>query len=402
MGSGSGEDPASDETAPLRGSGATEQYGATVTAGGGVRANGDGATLRPGDQIDRFVLLEQLGAGGMGVVYAARDADLERKVAIKVLRAKHGQAPSAAMRARLLREAQAAARLSHRNVVTVHEVGAVEDGPAAGQIFVAMELVDGETLTRWQGQPRAWRDVVAMYLQAARGLAAAHAAGLVHRDFKPDNVLVGKDGEARVTDFGLAAVDGEGAAEGRLGPRASGLGSEASGLGGATPTPVGALSPMTPGERLTSTGDVMGTPLFMAPEQRRGRTVDARADQYAFCVALFRALYGVYPFGVGSEEALAKRAEAFELEAVSRRGVPKAVYRSVARGLQPDAGARWPDMAALIVELERSLGGSRRAVFVAAGGAAAAVAAGVAFVALGGGRSGGPVCSTGERELETV
>ncbi|HUQ02152.1 MAG TPA: serine/threonine-protein kinase [Kofleriaceae bacterium] len=404
MTSGSGDDPASDETAPLRGSGATEpQYGATLTAGGGARVGG--AALHAGDQIDRFILLEQLGAGGMGVVFAARDADLERRVAIKVLRAKHGQAPSAAMRARLLREAQAAARLSHRNVVTVHEVGAVEDGPAAGQIFIAMELVDGETLTKWQATPRAWRDVVATYLQAARGLAAAHAAGLVHRDFKPDNVLVGKDGEVRVTDFGLAAVSGEDAAAAAagLGPRASGLGSEASDLGGGTPTPVSSLSPMMPNAKLTSTGDVMGTPLFMAPEQRKSRAVDARADQYAFCVALFRALYGVYPFGVGSEESLARRAEAFEIEVVTKRGVPAVVNRVVARGLKPDPGARWRDMAALIAALEETLGAQRRkAIGAAAVGGGIVVAAGLAFFAMRGGASSGSVCSTGERELQTV
>jgi tetratricopeptide (TPR) repeat protein len=383
-GPGSGDDPASDETAPLRGSGVTEQqYGATLTAGRGGAREG-GATLRPGDQIDRFILLEQLGAGGMGVVFAARDADLERRVAIKVLRAKHGQAPSASMRARLLREAQAAARLSHRNVVTVHEVGAVEDGPAAGQVFIAMELVDGETLTKWQAQPRDWRDVVATYLQAARGLAAAHAAGLVHRDFKPDNVLVGKDGEVRVTDFGLAAV---------------------SGVDTGTPVPASARSPASiTGEKLTSTGDVMGTPLFMAPEQRNARSVDGRADQYAFCVALFRALYGVYPFGVGSQESLAARADAFDIEKVKKRGVPAAVNRIVARGLKPDPGARWPDMAALIAALEETLGATRRKVVRAAiGGGGVVLAAGIAFFAMrGGGASSAPVCSTGERELATV
>ena len=259
MGSGPGDDNAGDETVPLRGSGATEQFGVTVTAGGIGRG---GAALHAGDRIGRFVLIEQIGAGGMGVVYAARDSDLERRVAIKVLRAKHGQAPSAAMRARLLREAQAAARLSHRNVVTVHEVGAIEDGPASGQVFIAMELVDGETLSKWQARQHEWREIVEVYMQAARGLAAAHAAGLVHRDFKPDNALLGKDGEVRVTDFGLAAMTGESSSEAatpqvvrtlRLDPlRGTSLRTEGESKDAFARSPV---------ERLTSTGDIMGTPL---------------------------------------------------------------------------------------------------------------------------------------------
>ncbi len=384
MASAPGDDNASDETAPLRGSGATEQFAATVTRGGG--GGGGGPALHTGDQIGRFILLEQIGAGGMGVVYAARDTDLERRVAIKVLRTRRGEAPIGAMRARLLREAQAAARLSHRNVVTVYEVGAIEDGPASGQVFVAMELIDGETLTRWQGRPRPWRDIVLVYAQAARGLAAAHAAGLVHRDFKPDNALIGKDGEVRVTDFGLASMTGH---------------NEVSGDGVATP--VSALSPpSSPSERLTSTGDIMGTPLYMAPEQRRGRAVDARADQYAFCVALFRALHGVYPFGVGSEDALARRAEAYQLETPAGGRVPRVVQRVIARGLRPDAGARWPDMAALIEALERALGSRRRRVIRAAAVVAAAVAAAVAVVALRAGVGAGPTCTSGDGEVAAV
>jgi tetratricopeptide (TPR) repeat protein/predicted Ser/Thr protein kinase len=381
----SGDDPRDqrelDETVPLGGSGATPHGRAdeppTVT---GRRSAATAPELASGDRIGRFVLLDQLGAGGMGVVFAARDTDLERKVAIKVLRRGGGQA---AMRARLLREAQAIARLSHRNVVTVHEVGTIERGPAAGQVFLAMELIDGQTLTRWQREPHAWRDIVEVYLQAARGLAAAHAAGLVHRDFKPDNALLGRDGEVRVTDFGLASIGGE--------PEQAFGSSERS-----FDSP-----PASP--RLTSTGDIMGTPLYMAPEQRAGRAVDARADQYAFCVALYRALHGVFPFGSDSEEALARRAAKLDLAPVNRkRRVPRAVQRILLRGLAPEPADRWPGMPALIDALSATLGARRRRV-LAGGGVVLAGGAVAALLLAGGGDDGnGPRCDAGAAELATV
>src|SRR5262249_35527848 len=150
-----------------------------------------------GDVIDKFIVIGEVGAGGMGVVLAGYDPTLDRRVALKLLRTDRVD-PGA--RGRLLREAQALARLSHGNVITVFAFGAIEDS-----VFLAMELVDGMTLRRWLREPRSWRETLAAFVAAGRGLAAAHRAGLVHRDFKPDNVLVGSDGRVRVTDFGVVA-----------------------------------------------------------------------------------------------------------------------------------------------------------------------------------------------------
>jgi serine/threonine protein kinase len=188
-----------------------------------------------GDVIDRFIVVEELGSGGMGVVLAAYDPGLDRRVALKLLRADHAGDTG---RARLEREAQAMARVVHPNVATVYQAGTVED-----QVYVAMELVDGGTLRGWlRARPRGWREVLELFVQAGRGLAAAHRAGLVHRDFKPDNVLVGADGRARVTDFGLVAAPFEPPPAGEAAVKGSPLGAG-----------------------LTSTGRVVGTPTYMAP-----------------------------------------------------------------------------------------------------------------------------------------
>ena len=149
-------------------------------------------------RVGRYLIVEKLGAGGMGVVYSAYDPELDRRIAIKLLRLRPGR-PAGRGTERLLREAQAMARLSHPNVIAVHDVGPVDDG-----VFFAMERVDGGTLRDWLKQPHGWREVLAVFTQAGRGLAAAHAVGIVHRDFKPENVLLGKDGRVRVTDFGIA------------------------------------------------------------------------------------------------------------------------------------------------------------------------------------------------------
>jgi hypothetical protein len=207
--------------------------------------------------IGRFVVRGRLGEGGMGVVLDAWDPALARRVAIKLVRA---DADSVAYHARLVREAAAMARVEHPNVVRVYEVGSDR-----GRTFVAMELVEGTTLRAWLREPRSRRDVLAMFAQVGAGLAAVHRGGLVHRDFKPDNVLVDRLGHARVADFGLARLD----------------------RSAADPSP--AL------QTLTQTGALMGTPGYMAPEQALGVTVDARADQYSFCVALREALRGELP-----------------------------------------------------------------------------------------------------------
>ena len=269
-------------------------------------------------RISRFEVARKLGEGGNGVVMLGRDPLLDRNVAIKILR----RAGDAEASARLQREAQSAAKLAHENVIVIHEVGTFED-----QIFVAMEYVAGSTLTAWQrGKP--WREVLAVYQRAARGLAAAHAAGLVHRDFKPDNVLVGDDGRVRVTDFGLVSVSGTETSAVRE-------------LEGA------ALS-----TTLTRTGTVMGTPRYMAPEQHLGEAVDGRTDQFAFCVALYEALFGTPPFTGDTYGALADHVLAGEVvPPPPSSGVPPRVRAAVLRGLARKPEDRFPSMTVLFAEL---------------------------------------------------
>src|SRR4051812_10268762 len=233
-----------------------------------------GEPLPRGSAVGRYVVLERIGSGGMGVVYAAYDPELDRKVALKLLRPdRAGAAGEAALR--LQRGAQAIARLSDPHVVAVYDAGTFGD-----QVFVAMELMEGRTLRQWLGEgKRGWREIVDVFVAAGRGLAAAHAAGLVHRDFKPDNVLLGTDGRVKVADFGLARPVGDadpGGGEAAL--------MESPGSRGLLATP------------LTEWGVAMGTPAYMAPEQLRGERADARSDQFSFCVALWEALYGRKPF----------------------------------------------------------------------------------------------------------
>jgi eukaryotic-like serine/threonine-protein kinase len=308
--------------------------------------------LPPGTLLDRYVVLGRLGAGGMGVVYAAHDPELDRKIAVKLL----GERTRPGSRDRLQREAQAMARLSHPAVVPVFDVGTHGD-----QLFVAMELVDGQTLTAHLRERRpGWRAALALYLQAGRGLAAAHEAGIVHRDFKPDNVLVGRDGRARVTDFGLARFAASDEVD--------------------EPVPA-VISPALP--MLTRSGAILGTPAYMAPEQHLGRAADERADQFSFCVALYDALYGRRPFkseddeGMPSVIVLAGEVTGGRVRPPPRRNpVPGWLGRIVLRGLALDPADRWPSMAALLDAIDA--GGRRRrrllvgaAVLVGAGAIAA-------------------------------
>ncbi len=284
-------------------------------------------------RIGRYVYLEHLGAGAMGVVVVAYDPKLDRKVAIKLLHSVRRD--DTGRRLRMEREAQAMARLAHPNVVTVYEVGEFED-----QLFVAMEFVKGQDLRAWlksHGETRDWRTVLRMFLQAGRGLSAAHTAGIVHRDFKPENVLVGDDGRVRVGDFGLARRV--------VNERLDGLMSQVR-----HKARVGETSALE--HELTATGAVMGTPAYMAPEQFLGRTTNARSDQFSFCVAAWEALYGQRPFsGEGFAELLVNVTQG-TLTPPPKNHVPAWIHRVLERGLAVDPDARYASMAALLAALE--------------------------------------------------
>ncbi len=316
-----------------------------------------------GQAIGRYLVLSVLGRGGMGIVYEAYDPVLDRRIAVKRLREIIDDDVSAG-RARMQREAQAIARLSHANVITVHDVS-----EHAGAMYIAMELVAGTTLREWQAERR-WRDIVGAYSAAGRGLAAAHAAGLVHRDFKPENVLVGSDGRVRVTDFGLARLARDPAAgptlaEGSLSPSSPpSAPAGRSGLSG----------------NLTAAGAVVGTPSYMAPEQIDGAAVDERSDQYAWCIALWEALYGAQPFVAGN---LALRSAAMKTDTPKPppgTRVPRAIARLLLRGLAAEPAQRWPTMDALLGALDRATASRRTALGAAA---LAAVVSVVAVFAIG-------------------
>jgi serine/threonine protein kinase/tetratricopeptide (TPR) repeat protein len=298
------------------------------------------------DRVGRYELRERLGAGGMGIVYAAWDPELDRRVAIKFIRPGHAVSPELLAR-RLRREAQAMARVRHDNVVAVYDVGESADG----RLFVAMEYVDGVSLRKWlRAKPRSVVEILAVFRAAGEGLAAAHVERLIHRDFKPDNVLVANDGKALVLDFGLASW-------------ATNPGSEPGETSGTSPTPPEALSgsprpePGPPSSSasfedpnetsLTKPGAVLGTPNYMAPEQRRGQVIDARSDQFAFCVALWQALTGELPYGRSSSQALA-RARVGKLGKLQRKDVPAHIEQALRRGLAWHPEHRWPDMRALL------------------------------------------------------
>jgi tetratricopeptide (TPR) repeat protein len=280
--------------------------------------------------LGRFTVEERLGAGGMGVVHAAHDPQLDRRVAIKVMHASADSPAGQRAQRRLQREARAMAALSHPNVVTVHDVGV-----HGGHVFVAMELVQGRSLRAWCRQERGWKPVVDVMLAAAEGLLAAHRAGLVHRDFKPDNVLVADDGRVLVGDFGLAAL---------VGPTES--------------APLSAES--DPDDTVRADA---GTPGYMAPEQFAGGTISAATDQFAFAVTAWEALFGKRPFAGSSVAELAAAVLAGRIEAPTTRRVPRGVRAALERALCVDASRRWPDMAALIDALKAARAPSRRRRF---------------------------------------
>jgi eukaryotic-like serine/threonine-protein kinase len=290
--------------------------------------------IEQGTTLGRFVVVKELGRGGMGVVYEGYDPELDRKVALKVLR-HDGHHERGDLQSRLHREAQAMARLVHPNVVTVLDVGLDTHGPTP-RLFVAMEYVAGTTLRGWiEAQPRSLAEIVRVFAEAGRGLAAAHRAGIVHRDFKPDNVLIDHDGHPRVTDFGLARAFGDAAA---------------------AHEPATATShPRFLSTELTEADAIVGTPSYMAPEQIDDRDVGPAADQFAWFVALHEALFGARPFPERSLEAriAAIRQGALTMSS-SERPVPARLRAALRRGLAFEPAARFADMGAAVRAVERA------------------------------------------------
>ena len=280
----------------------------------------------------RYVTLEQVGRGGMGRVLRAYDPKLQREVALKEV---HNDALDEESTARLVAEARAMAKLSHPNVVAVYDVGEL----VSGEVFLVMEYVAGQPLNRWlRMEDRGWRTIVETFVAAGRGLAAAHAEGLLHRDFKPANVLVSEAGAVKVTDFGIAKMAG-------------------------TPSQGWSLEFEASSEDLTEAGTVMGTPRYMPPEQHEGEALSAAADQYAFCVALWEGLCGEPPFS-GSKMHEEK------LEGPPpwpKPGIPRTVVQAVLRGLAPQPEHRWPHMHALLEAVQLDPGRRRTKQTVVAG-----------------------------------
>ena len=321
-----------------------------------VRPGGSSPPVRLEDSIGRrlgkYRITGILGVGGMGAVFRAVDADLEREVALKVLSPAHhdGGEITRQESGRLLREARAQAQLSHPNVVVVYDVGSEQ-----GEVYLAMELVEGPSLRGWlDARSRGWREVLAVFLAAGAGLAAAHGAGLVHRDFKPANVLLGHDGRPRVSDFGLARPLRE-----LSRPSGSGIDEPAA----------------IDDEALTVAGTVVGTPAYMAPEQHAGQPLTSAVDQYAFCMALWEALAGRHPLrGMGLREVMAAKLRGPPAPPQGTE-VPPRVWRVLARGLAPAQLDRFASMPLLLDALRRAASSRRRWWLAVA--AASVVTAGV-------------------------
>ncbi len=339
-----------------------------------------GSASREDKAFGRFEVVGRLGRGGMGTVYEGYDPTLDRTVAIKVL---HEEADGGHQQ-RLLREAQALARLSHVNVVQVFETGVV-----AGRSFIAMELVRGHTLRQWSQQPHPWRECLEVYVQAGRGLAAAHAVDVIHRDFKPANCMIDDHGRVKVFDFGLARQDDSSGIEEPPLPESHRSGDQVEGTDRAER--LGGLLE----QALTQTGTVLGTPAYMAPEQAQRIEADARADQFSFCVALHEALFGMRPPVVGGLD----RVEPASTHA-SMPTVPAWLRRVLSRGLQPERGDRFPSMNALLDTIEGHVRARRRRL--------GAMVVGVSLVAVVGSTRAlssiddGPRCERDPTELAGV
>ncbi|MFO7562470.1 MAG: serine/threonine-protein kinase [Enhygromyxa sp.] len=348
--------PFTDEPASGSSSSSSSSSGSGSGSGSAESFPGEPELTSEPTRLDRYVLLEQIGRGSFATVWAAYDPQLDRRVAIKLLRP-HREG----VEETLLAEAQALARLSHPNVVAVHDVQVYATGEGGERVFIVMEYLAGASLREWMAESHDWREVVAVFGEAGRGLAAAHARGLVHRDFKPSNVMFGADGRVRVLDFGLA--------------------------------------------RRTSKPDrplrVAGTPAYMAPEQHYGDPVDARSDQFAFCAALYEALYEERPFAGGDRKTLGKAKLRGQLVPPPRgSSVPAWVFAVIERGLAAEPKQRFADMDELLDALGRDPKLARRRWVVGLG--LVGVLGGIALLRLLGGEEPAQACEAPERELAGV
>lgn len=310
--------------------------------------------IAPGTRIGGYEVEGKIGAGGMGVVYRGLDRSLERPVAIKLLD-RTEEEPERQERARMERESRTLARLSHRNVVTVYKVGEHE-----GRRYLAMEYVEGGTVRDWlAGAPRSLREIADVFAQAGAGLAAVHEAGFIHRDIKPDNLLIGTDGRVRVGDFGLVVAARREPAE---------------------PSPP--LDLTRASGRLTQTGVLMGTPRYMAPEVLRGEPADEKSDQWSFCASLWEALAGAPAFPGDLVTALERGARPTEPSEPHRPSqLPRRLRRLLLRGLAHRPAERWPSMRALVAELTPRRRATTTAILAA--GLAGALALGLTLARAG-------------------
>jgi serine/threonine protein kinase len=301
-----------------------------LTSPGEVGSTTVTRTLPEQRRLGHYLLLDEIGRGGMGVVYAAHDSKLDRKVAIKMLRSEG----NANLQRRLVREAMAMAKLAHPCVVTVHEIGEHE-----GAAFLVMEYVEGQTLRQWlaAGQ-RSLGEILQVFSAAGRGLAAIHQAGLIHRDFKPDNLMIRASGQVLVMDLGIARADSS------------------------TTMPVAGLDDASVASvDLTRDGALLGSPAYMAAEQFAGAEATPKSDQFSFCVTLWEALYGERPFATDNMAALIDAVSSGRKREPKRRNIPLALRSVLDRGLQVDPQVRFESMTDLLAALELASGPRTRA-----------------------------------------
>ncbi len=367
-----GEPTAKAEEPTAKAEEPTAKAGEPTVGGSTAPSAGRRDARAPGSLVGRYVLLDRIGVGGMGEVYAGYDPELDRKVAIKlVLPERSGEAS----RTRLLREAQALAKLAHPNVVTIHDVGEHE-----GHVWLAMEYVAGQTLGAWAKSGRSrWLELLRVLTDTARGVASAHAAGLIHRDLKPDNVMIGRDGRVRVMDFGLA--HGRPSASTENGPPGVDAAPVNDPGHGVTVNADPRIRPEVAalGLRLTGYGQPLGTPAYMAPEQWKGEEARPATDQFQWSVMAWEILFGERPFADTHFYELVESVMSDRRRPPPRgHKVPGWLRRLVERGLATNPAMRWRSMAELVSRLERGQARARYRTIAAASGGLVLIAAGIA------------------------